>query len=364
MSGHKFIDKICVCITVLGLIITILFMNGEALGIRTVVDEDSEAHEDQQYFSAKDLNGDWDSSSATVITLEGSTASVSGSGAYVYDGDVVISNSGYYVISGTLSGGSIIVDSHKNSKVWILLDGVSVYAPDDAALRVDQADKVFLTLAEGTENVLESGSVYSAEALEDGTSAVIFAKDDLTVNGSGSLYVSGGYKHGIKAKDDFIITGGTITITAAGDGINANDSIRICGADITVVSGNDGIDQDDRGGYLYVESGTLTITCADDGVRAAGDIILDGGVFEISSSDEVIHSETSVYVNEGFVTVNGMLEGIEGHNTTAGGDSAVSSDDAESSDVGTSIWWAELALAAVFLAAGLVTAAVYRDRIK
>ena len=111
-------------------------MNGEALGMQKIVDEDAETYVSSDYFTASDLNGSWadnllSGSSAQVgqgaftadITLTGDGAVISGNGAYVNDGSVFITGGGYYRISGTLTNGSIIVDAYSSSKVWILLDG-------------------------------------------------------------------------------------------------------------------------------------------------------------------------------------------------------------------------------------------------
>ena len=313
MSTHKNIDKICVVIVVLSLILTILFVNGESLGITKVVDEDAEQNSDSVYFTVNDQNGSWDTSSATVITLGGSDATVSGNGAYVNDGNVVITNGGYYVVSGTLSDGSITVDAYDSSKVWILLNGVSINCSDDACIRVDQADKVFLTLADGSENTLTSGSVYSDTALEDGTDGAIFAHDDLTINGSGSLTVDAQYMHGITANDDLVITGGTISVTAAADAIHANDSIRIKDASITATGGDDGIvtSNETENGYMYVESGTLRVTASDDGIHTTGEITVAGGDITISAGDDGIHSDSSVSVSDGAIMIEECYEGIE-----------------------------------------------------
>ena len=43
MSANKYIDRICIAIIIIGLIITAMFMNGEALGLSLMTDEDSEA---------------------------------------------------------------------------------------------------------------------------------------------------------------------------------------------------------------------------------------------------------------------------------------------------------------------------------
>ena len=313
MSTHNTLDKICVAIVICSLVLTVLFMNGEALGITKIVDEDAEQNSDSAYFTTNDQNGSWDTTGAVVITLTGDGASISGNGAYVYDGNVVIAEAGRYVLSGSLEDGSIIVDAHDSSKVWILLDGVEINCSDDACIQVDQADKVFLTLAEGSQNILTSGSVYSDTALSDGTDGAIFAHDDLTINGGGSLTVTAQYSHGISANDDLVITGGTITISAVEDAIHVNDSIRIKDAAITVTAGDDGLltTNEVENGYLYIESGTLDITASGDGIHTTGDITVAGGETNISAGDDGIHSDASVYVQSGTILISDCYEGIE-----------------------------------------------------
>ena len=313
MSTHNTLDKICVAIVICSLVLTVLFMNGEALGITKIVDEDAEQNSDSAYFTANDQNGSWDTAGAAVIALTGDGASISGNGAYVYDGNVVIAEAGRYVLSGSLEDGSVIVDAHDSSKVWILLDGVEISCSDDACIQVDQADKVFLTLAEGSQNILTSGSVYSDTALSDGTDGAIFAHDDLTINGSGSLTVTAQYSHGISANDDLVITGGTITISAVDDAIHVNDSIRIKDAAIAVTAGDDGLltSNEVENGYLYIESGTLDITASGDGIHTTGDITVAGGETNISAGDDGIHSDASVYVRSGTILISDCYEGIE-----------------------------------------------------
>ena len=321
MSTHKHIDRICAVVIVLTLLLTVLFMNGASLGLQTVIDEDAEGHSDSVYFTANDQDGDWDSSNATVITLNGDSGTISGNGAYFYDGNVYITGGGTYVLSGTLTDGSIVVDAYASSKVWILLSGVDITCSDDACIRIDEADKVFLTLAEGTENTLQSGTEYSETALADGTDGVIFAHEDLTINGSGSLTVTGGWKHGISANDDLVITGGTITVEAVTDAIRANDSLRIKDADITVTAGDDGIAVAKEDSYLYIESGTIHITSGDDGIHTAGDITIAGGAFTIAAGDDGIHSDTAIDISGGAILITECYEGIEAvYIDIAGGD--------------------------------------------
>ena len=312
MSTHRNIDRICVAVAVLSLLLTVLFMNGEALGITLAVDKDAEIHSDSVYFTANDLDGAWDPSDATVITLSGSGGTVSGTGAYFLNGSVYIVRTGRYILSGTLTDGSIVVNAYKTSKVWLGLMNVDVTCSDNACLRVEQADKVFLTLTEGSVNSFKSGAAYKEESLADCVDGAIFARDDLTVNGSGSLSVQAEWRHGIAANDDLVITGGDITVTAAKDAIHVNDTFRVTAATLDLTSEeDDGIDLYEETGYFYAASGVFRITSADDGISAAADIRIDGGSFAISAGDDGIRSDTAFRVTGGDFQITDCYEGIE-----------------------------------------------------
>ena len=306
MSTGKHFSALCALVLALALAVTVLFMNGEKLGIRVVRDEDSETNEDSGYFTSNDQNTAW--TAATAITLSGDTATVSGSGAYANGGSVTIASAGYYDVTGTLTDGSLIVDAGKNAKVFLRLNGVTITCSDDAAIRVDQADKVFLTLAEGTENTVTSGENYSEAALADKTDGAIFAHDDLTINGSGSLTVTAAYKHGIAANDSLRITGGKITVTAPADTIHVNDSLHITGAAITLSAGDDAIHSDTS---IAILGGSLTVNTCCEGIEAP-EILIEDGAITVTSTDDGINAcgtETSdgslpgVTINGGTVTL-------------------------------------------------------------
>ncbi len=343
MSTHKNIDRVCVAVILLALIVTVLFMNGEALGIQVILDEDVEAHSDTVYFTKNDLDGAWDSANATLITLRETGAKVSGSGAYAYRGDVFITESGTYVITGTLSDGSVVVDAHKNSKVWILLNGASIYCSDNAAFRVDQADKVFLTLADGTENSIASGAAYSEDAVADNVKGALFARDDLTINGGGSLTVTAEYCHGVDANDELVITGGNVTVSAVSDALHVNDSFRLCSASLTLTAGDEGIDVDAEDGWMYMESGTLTIDAEDDGVHTEGSVTVIGGELAVEAGDDGVHTAADLSIEGGTVLIAKCTEGLEGCNIRiSGGDVTVYPTDDGLNATGTAPTWFDI----------------------
>ncbi|MDE6259570.1 MAG: carbohydrate-binding domain-containing protein [Oscillospiraceae bacterium] len=174
------------------------------------------------------------------------------------------------------------------------LDGVTLHCDDGAAIRVEQADKVFLTLADGTKSTITSGAQYDAEIIASGVDGTIYSRDDLTINGSGALVIDGGYRHGVVCNDDLVIAGGDITISAAQDGIHANDSVRIRGAALSISAGDDGItmSNDDETAFLYVESGSIAIPACYEGLEAI-DITIAGGTVDIVASDDGINANGS-----------------------------------------------------------------------
>ena len=272
------------------IVLTILFMNGRNFGVTPIVS----AEADGSLFTEDDLSEDWNTSSATKIILSDKGSTITGSGAYVYHGDVYIVSAGYYVLSGELTDGSVIIDADKNDKIWLLLDGVTIHCDDDAAIRIEQADKVVLTLADGTENTISAGAQYNADMIASGVDGAIYSRDDLTINGAGALLVNAEYQHGIVCNDDLVIAGGNITINAVQDGIHANDSVRIREAVISISAGDDGItvSNDEETAFLYVESGSITIPDCYEGLEAIS-ITIAGGTIEIMPTDDGINASGS-----------------------------------------------------------------------
>ena len=310
MSTHRQFDRICAAVLVCTVLLTILFMNGSRLGLETVKDGDAADSTDSAYFTRNDRDGSWSGATATGIRLSGDGASVSGGGAYVYDGDVVIARAGRYVVSGTLEDGSIRVSAESGAKVWLMLNGASVSCSDDAAIRIEQADKVFLTLAEGTENSLTSGDTYSESALADNVGGALFSRDDLTVNGSGSLHITAGYRHGIDANDELVITGGEISIEAPGDGIHVNEGFFCENAALTVRAGDEGVNVQGTEAELCVTSGSFDIDSTGAALKCANNMLLTGGSFALTTQADGIHSGGSVAVLGGDYTIRAADDGI------------------------------------------------------
>ncbi|MBQ8237601.1 MAG: carbohydrate-binding domain-containing protein [Oscillospiraceae bacterium] len=198
--------------------------------------------------------------------------------------DVLINRAGSYLIQGTLADGQIIVDADKQEKVQLILDGVSITSAASAPIYIRQADKVFITLV--GENVLTNGGSFEAID-ENNIDAVIFSKEDLTLNGTGSLAISSPAGHGIVSKDELTITGGFYDITCASHGISGKDNLCIADGAFTIAAGKDGLHAENNDdatlGFGYIEGGTFTISAEGDGLSASSTLEIRGGAFDITT---------------------------------------------------------------------------------
>ena len=283
-------------------------------------------------FTDRDLDASYDESGATRVELADSGSKVTGDGASVDGGTVTITESGTYVVSGSLSDGRIVVSAGEEDKVQVVLDGASVGSSSSAALVVTQADKVFLTLAQGSQNTLTASGA-DVESDYGNVDGAVFSKSDLTINGDGNLSVSSSQGHGIVCKDDLRLVDGIVDVSAAGHAIQANDSVRVNGGAWTLTAGTDGIhaenDEDSSKGYVYLAGGSLGITAGSDGIDAGSVLQVDGGSVSVAAQVDGLHAEYDLAINGGSVNVTQSYEGVEGARVsiTGGETSVVSSDD-------------------------------------
>ena len=256
----------------------------EASGIvGTPVDADFSAT-DADMFTDRDYEVGYDESSAVVIELNGTSVSCSSNAVEIAGTTVTIKDEGTYIISGTLSDGMIVVDAEESDKAQLVFNGVSIISKTSAPLYILEAAKVFVTLADGTENILENGGTFEAID-ENNIDAAVFSKQDITFNGSGTLTVTSPAGHGIVCKDDLVFTSGTYVVNSSSHGLDANDSVRIANASITVDAGKDGIHSENSDdatlGFIYISSGTLNIEAEGDGISAYVSIQIEGGTIDV-----------------------------------------------------------------------------------
>ena len=343
----------------------------------SIVDDNNGAAEvavpdGKDMFTDADKNAEYDSSSINEIELNENGVQTGETTAITEDdGLITISSAGIYKIKGSGKNVTIVVNS-PDEKVVLILSDLTIENENFSCIYVKSADKTFITL-EGENYLFVTGEFQAID--ENKADGVIFAKDNITVQGSGSLTVKSS-KHGIIGKDDVKFTGGTVKISAVSHGIQANDSVRIATANLNVSSGKDCVhietDDEDKG-FFYMESGSLDFTaggdgidasgsvnivggsiiatvgggsdktissddssmkgikadgdvyiscgeilldCADDGIHSNGSIKIDDGTIEIKSGDDGVHADTSLVICRGDISVKKSYEGLEGKNVS------------------------------------------------
>ena len=297
-------------------------------------------------FTDRDLDPGYDSAVSITLSDAGCTG---GAGVAVDGTTVTITAAGTYRLSGKLTEGQLRVAAGEQDKVQLVLEGASVENADHAALYILSADKVFLTLADRTENALTvSGEFRQTD--DNAVDAAIFSKSDLVINGSGSLAVSCESAHGIVSKDD-------LKITAGNDGISASSACLIEGGAFEIFTGAGsasvthsegqwgggmwpgwgGSTEADTpsvkgikaGGGLTVTGGSFTIDAEDDALHSNTDLTVTGGSFCVASGDDALHADAVLLITGGALDITKSYEGLEGNYITLSGGAItlVASDD-------------------------------------
>ena len=280
---------------------------------------------------------DTSSSSDSVTISDSSTASNDAADSDTNDTTdsscttVTISEAGTYILTGSASNAQVIIDADTETKIQLVLDDLTLSCKSSAPIYVRKADKVFITLADGSSNTLATTGEFVA--IDDNNiDAVIFSKDDLTLNGSGSLTINSPYGHGIVSKDDLVVTGGTYTMTCAKHGLSGKDSVRILDGTFDLTVTKDGIhasnDDDENLGYIYIAGGTFTINSDDDGMHADSTLYIEDGTIDIQKSYEGLEGQT-ITILDGDIDIVSSDDGINAANGSGSNDST---DDKQSKD--------------------------------
>lgn len=265
-------------------------------------------------YSDRDRDASYDEAAATKIALTGQGATVSGEGAAVEGSTVIITAAGTYVVSGELTAGSLTVNAGDADKVQIVLSGASIRNEAGPALNIQQADKVFVTLAAGSQNTLADGASYTLAEGEDEPNAALYSKADLTINGTGALTVEGNYRHGVNSKDDLVVTGGTLTVTAKEDGLRGKDCVKVADGSFAITAGGDGVksnnDEDPTRGFVSIDGGTFAVEAGDEGFQAATYLRLAGGDAQIKAADHALRSDVEAAMSGGTYVVEAGGKGM------------------------------------------------------
>lgn len=315
------------------------------------------------------------------------SSGITGNGVVISGRIATIKKAGSFVVSGTGTNNQIVVDA-AGCEVYLILDNLTLTSSDSSAILIKDAEKVTITVKDGTQNTITDSATYASDT-DIVPTACVYSCDDITINGKGTLTINGNYNNalqtknvlkvvdvtlninsvddGILAKDCFnmasgsltikttgdgirssetdsdtqgviVVSGGNIVISSKGDGLQACNSVVINGGTFTItsgggVSGTYSSTTSQKGikgtGSVSISGGTFTINSADDALHSKGSVSVSGGDLTIKSGDDGIHADSVVTISDGTVNITACYEGVEAENITVnGGDiSIVSTDD-------------------------------------
>ncbi len=201
-----------------------------------------------------------------------------GDGYRVGNNTVEIVEAGTYVFSGALDG-QLRIEAGESDDVRVVLENARIRNEKGAAVLAESADKVILSMPEGTSSTLEDGA-------SSADSGAVAAECDVVINGAGTLEITANAKDGVNTKDDLRVLETAVTVRAADDGLVANDGILLLEAKLTVQAGGDGVKatkQEEDKGFILADGGRYDIAAENDGFQAETCLFLRGGEFTVTT---------------------------------------------------------------------------------
>ena len=219
---------------------------------------------DDDIYSSGELDSNPDLAGAEVVSVESNSG-------------YTISSAGTYMLSGQAKNYTLVVDSDDEGIVQIVLYNVVISNTDFPAIYVKSADMCIVTVM--GDNKLAVSGEFEADG-DTNTNAVLFSKENLILNGDGSLAIESKYGSGIKSKESVVIKSGQYSIDAGSDGIHADTYLVVDGGEYDI-SAAEGMEAT----YVQINGGTVNISASDDGINASDKSEDYDVVIEINGGD-------------------------------------------------------------------------------
>lgn len=358
--------------------------------------EDSYTEPSSYYNSSIEVS---DPTDISVPDIESEFAITTSDGEYSQANNVyTLTKAGTYSLSGKLNG-QILVETGEDDEVVIELNNVSISYDQDSPIKALTAGKVEISAKKDTANSIvdkRNNKSVDTDTLGEGA---IYAKTDLKLKGSGTLVVEGNYNNGIHTSKDLTIQKLSLKVTGYNNALKGNNSITVTSGNVQAYAktGN-GLKSEDtdltskgkqkgtiaiNGGTVYVDSlhdaidasynieidqldetvpteltvktgtnatyyskssftadsekglkaqndiivnkGTVVIAASDDAIHAnygvaldngskgTGNITINDGLIQVASGDDGLHADNTLTINGGKIVVTGATEGYEGN---------------------------------------------------
>lgn len=232
---------------------------------------------------------------------------------------IMITQGGTYVLTGMTENYQIAINAPKQI-VILICDNVSIVSSEGPAIFIEDAKKTIINVKAGTSNYLRTINTQAEYGNGEETiltSGCIESRDNLTINGTGTLFITAQTENGIDCKDSLYLVDAEIVINASNHGIEVNDGLEIINTNLQITSGGDGLkaaNEEEELGYVSIFSGNITISSFGDGISTtailgieAGTITIDAGVNNTNTNQDSgkgLKSETMIIINEGTLIIN------------------------------------------------------------
>lgn len=220
-------------------------------------------------------------------------------------------------LSGTCSDGSLkiyngVKAEDTNKKLLLCLDGLELTSTKGPAINVQSGKTVYLYTSQGIENSLCDASSYSGIPDGEDAKSCLFSEKQIVFCGSGTLNITGKYKHAICVDDYICIKSGNLNVlSASSDGIHTNDYVRIEGGNVSINSSGEGIQCEElETGYFYMNGGSLKVRTSGSqsgAIETAYDVLIEGGELDLAVSgnaSKCIKSDNNVAIKGGVLTLS------------------------------------------------------------
>ncbi len=251
-----------------------------------------------EMFTDRDFEIGYDEEQSALIQLDGDSAQCDSDAVSISGSTVTITDEGTYILTGTLDDGMVIIEAQDTDKLHLVLDGVTIHNDTSAALYIREADKVFVTTTQDSENTLSNGGEYVA--IDDNNiDGVIFSKGDLTLNGA------------LDYASDAEITGGIFVAAGASQMAQNFSSTSTQGVMMVTVSSQQAgsaITLTDQNGQELI---SWTADKAFDSVILSCPEILEGETYTLSvgGTETQVTMDSLVYGSGGMGGMGGMPGG-------------------------------------------------------
>lgn len=258
-----------------------------------------------------------------LLKLAGTTATVENNNGCVTvaEKSATITCPGAYYVTGESSDFQVVVNTpgtKDEGNTGIYLNNATLKS-QNAAILVKNADKTVLHLVKGTTNVVEDGNgnhlFEKVNGAQDTAKAAIYARDDLNIKGAGKLTVKGNFQNGIQCSNDLKIKNGDITVVAKETAIKGKESLEISGGNIDIKSSGKGLMSD----TTISVGGNIKLETEDDAIHSNYTVTMDSGVVSISTPKKGIHADSSLYLKGSTVNIITAKEGLESYRIFAEG---------------------------------------------